>query len=139
MLNPDKYIRKYFFDTLNNIDVNGNAITIHDYRVPTNKSAYILMQNQSSDGDNQTKCDTDKYTCRITLDVVTIYPNGQGSRLLADDIKERVMNLTQSISIDNFHLQSVSISYPDDLHLITPTQNIFRKLINYELTLTQIN
>lgn len=137
IFNPDKYIRKYFFEKLNNITVSGKAVNIHDYRVPTNSDAYILMQNQNSDEDNNTKCDSNKYICRITLDVVTIYKNGQGSRLLADDIKEAVMNLTQSIEIDNFILQDVSISYPDDLNLKTPTQEIFRKLIVYELILTQ--
>ena len=37
MINPDKHIRKYFFDALNNQVVDTKTITVHDYRAPTNK------------------------------------------------------------------------------------------------------
>lgn len=138
MINPSKHIRKFFFDRLNNIVVDGKVITIHDYRIPENKNAYILMINQSmSDGQNN-KCDVLTWDARITLDVVTIYDNVSGSRLLADDIMERVMNETQSINIGFFTVDKVSVEYPDDIQLMTPTQNIYRKIIQYNFKLTQI-
>lgn len=138
MINPDKHIRKYFFDTLNNITVDTKNITIHDYRVPENRDHYILMINQNMNPNRDNKCDIISWNCRITLDVVTIYKNGQGSRLFADNIKEKIMNLTQNISIDNFSVDEVEVDYPDDIQTMTPTQSIFRKLINYEFKLTEL-
>lgn len=138
MINPDKYIRAYFFDTLNNITVDTKNITIHDYRVPENRDHYILMINQNMNPNRDHKCDIISWNCRITLDVVTIYKNGQGSRLFADNIKEKIMNLTQNISIDNFSVDEVEVDYPDDIQTMTPTQSIFRKLINYEFKLTEL-
>lgn len=138
MKNPDKYIRDYFSTTLNGIEVDGNTIKVYDYRVPKNDNFYILMVNQSSEKVHDTKCDTLAYDCRITLDIVTRFQGkNSGSRLLADNIKEKVMNLTQNITIQNFELSNLNISYPDDLYLITDTQNIFRKLIIYEFKLNQ--
>jgi len=138
MINPDKHIRKYFFDALNNKVVNGKTITIHDYRAPFNSDAYILMINQSMTPNRDNKCDIISWNCFIVLDVVTVFDNVYGSRVLADDIKEMVMNNTQNIAIDNFSVDDVDISYPDDLNTITNTQSIFRKLINYEFKLTEL-
>ena len=138
MINPDKYIRKYFATTLNGQIVDGKIITVHDYRAPFNSDAYILMINQSMTLNEDNKCDIVSWNCFIILDVVTLFDNISGSRVLADNIKEMVMNETQTISIDNFSVDNVNISYPDDLSLITNTQTIFRKLINYEFKLTQL-
>jgi hypothetical protein len=138
MINPDKHIRKYFATTLNGQIVDGKVITVHDYRSPFNSDAYILMINQSMTPNRDNKCDIVSWNCFIVLDVVTVFSNISGSRLLADNIKEMVMNETQSISIDNFSVDNVNITYPDDLSLITSTQTIFRKLINYEFKLTQL-
>lgn len=138
MINPDKHIRKYFHDTLNNATVDGKVITVHDYRAPFNSDAYILMVNQSSTENKENKCDVISWNCNITLDIVTLFSNVSGSRVLADNIKEMVMNQTQNITIDNFSVDNVNIIYPDDLSLITNTQTIFRKLINYEFKLTQL-
>lgn len=138
MINPDKYIRKFFFNALNGKVVDGNAITIHDFRAPLNSNAYILMTNQSMTPNFDNKCDTVSWNCNITLDVVTVYQNVTGSRLLADNIKEMVMNNTSTISIDNFNVDNFTMTFPDDLNLITNTQSIFRKLINYEFKITEI-
>lgn len=138
MINPSKHIRKYFFDALNNEVVDDNIITVHDYRAPMNRKAYILMINQSMTPNRDNKCDIISWDCFIVLDIVTIYDNIAGSRLLADNIMEMVMNQTQTISIDNFSTDNVIVTYPDDLNLVTNTQTIFRKLINYEFKLTEI-
>ncbi|MCT3788484.1 hypothetical protein HZQ67_14005 [Elizabethkingia anophelis] len=136
MKNADKWIRKYFVDTLNNMVINGKTITIHDYRIPDNKDAYILMTSQSKQENNEVKCGL-RYNCRITLDVVTIYNNIAGSRLLADDIMEEVMNRTQSILIQNFQILTVEKEFPSDISTITSTQSIFRKLIIFNLKIRE--
>ncbi|MDV3593901.1 hypothetical protein CMU87_15615 [Elizabethkingia anophelis] len=136
MRNPDKYIRQYFYNTLNGMSVNGKTISIHDYRIPDNKDSYILMTTQSKQENNEVKCGL-RYDCQITLDVVTIYNNIAGSRLLADDIMEEVMNRTQSILIQNFQTLTVEKDFPADISTITSTQSIFRKLIIFNLKIRE--
>ncbi|WP_395762351.1 hypothetical protein ACH34C_07020 [Elizabethkingia anophelis] len=136
MRNPDKYIRQYFYNTLNGMSVNGKTIYIHDYRIPDNKDAYILMTTQSKQENKEVKCGL-RYDCQITLDVVTIYNNIAGSRLLADDIMEEVMNRTQSILIQNFQILTVEKEFPSDISTITSTQSIFRKLIIFNLKIRE--
>lgn len=136
MRNPDKYIRQYFYNTLNGMSVNGKTISIHDYRIPDNKDAYILMTTQSKQENKEVKCGL-RYDCQITLDVVTIYNNIAGSRLLADDIMEEVMNRTQSILIQNFQILTVEKEFPSDISTITSTQSIFRKLIIFNLKIRE--
>lgn len=138
MINPDKYIRQYFFDTLNGQIVDGKTITIHDFRIPFNGTHYILMNAQSSEENKDNKCDVISYTSRINLDIVTIFEGVSGSRAFADDIKEMVMNATTNIQVPGFNVSNVTLSYPDDMEQITNTQTIFRKLITYEFKITEI-
>lgn len=135
-MNPDKYIRKYFYDTLNNMVVNGKTIPIYDFRIPNDGNAYVLMTSASKDEDLSYKCGM-IWECRLLLDIVTIYPSSAntGSRLLADDIQEKIIQLTQNISVNNFEVVKVERSYPDDLNLTTETQNIFRKFIRFNIKL----
>ncbi|MDV3749079.1 hypothetical protein CMU21_14700 [Elizabethkingia anophelis] len=136
MKNADKWIRKYFVDTLNNMVVNGKTITIHDMRVPENKDAYILMTTQQKSEGDPTKCDT-PWDCYITLDVVTIYNNIAGSRLLADDIMEEVMKRTQNVLVNGFTVKKQSLDFPPDISTITSTQAIFRKLVTFNLIISE--
>ncbi|MDV3461777.1 hypothetical protein CMV04_12230 [Elizabethkingia anophelis] len=136
MKNADKWIRKYFVDTLNNMVVNGKTITIHDMRVPDNKDAYILMTTQQKSEGDPTKCDT-PWDCYITLDVVTIYNNIAGSRLLADDIMEEVMKRTQNVLVNGFTVKKQSLDFPPDISTITSTQAIFRKLVTFNLIISE--
>ncbi|MDV3982819.1 hypothetical protein CMT48_17265 [Elizabethkingia anophelis] len=136
MKNVDKWIRKYFVDTLNNMVVNGKTITIHDMRIPDNKDAYILMTTQQKSEGDPTKCDT-PWDCYITLDVVTIYNNIAGSRLLADDIMEEVMKRTQNVLVNGFTVKKQSLDFPPDISTITSTQAIFRKLVTFNLIISE--
>ncbi|MDV3774056.1 hypothetical protein CMU14_13315 [Elizabethkingia anophelis] len=136
MKNADKWIRKYFVDTLNNMVVNGKTITIHDMRIPDNKDAYILMTTQQKSEGDPTKCDT-PWDCYITLDVVTIYNNIAGSRLLADDIMEEVMKRTQNVLVNGFTVKKQSLDFPPDISTITSTQAIFRKLVTFNLIISE--
>lgn len=136
MRNPDKYIRQYFYNTLNGMSVNGKTISIHDYRIPDNKDAYILMTTQQKSEGDPTKCDT-PWDCYITLDVVTIYNNIAGSRLLADDMMEEVMKRTQNVLVSGFTVKKQSLDFPPDISTITSTQTIFRKLVTFNLIISE--
>lgn len=140
---PDREIRKAISQALSGMTVVspfGGAeldITVHDYRLPENKTEYVLMINQWADLDRDTKCPENTWNCGITLDIVTTFPNEQGSRLLADIIQEEVWNRTKSLSIDHFYNEEQTMRSPDDLETMTPTQNIYRKLIQYEFKLIE--
>ena len=133
MTNPDKYIRKFFFDKLNNIVVNGKTISVHDFIAPENKNEYILMTTQSRQENNESKCGV-KWDCQIIIDVVTLYDGSAGSRLLADDIMNRVIELTtnNNIIIENHTFINCTRDF-NDLSIRTTTQSIFRKLVTFNL------
>jgi hypothetical protein len=132
MRNPDKYIRKYFYDKLNGINVNGNIIHVYDVNAPVNEKLLIILSTQSGSDDWETKCSIDKNR-QITLDVITRYEGTAGSRALLDDIVEKVIDLTQKITIENFTVQYHNVSYPSDMTMNAGTETIHRKLINYSI------
>ena len=135
MRNPDKWIRKYFYQTLNNIEVNGNTISVYDSHSSTNDSpALIVMSTQSGFEVDIHKCNT-SIDCDIIIDIITRYPAQYGSQTFADDIKELVLNLTDNIQIENFTLQEVELEFPYVAPITTSTESIFRKLIKYNLKL----
>ena len=143
MKNPDKHIRKAFSDALSDLEVTNPynsdevSIPLSDFRIPQNKDFYILMTNQWTMPRYDSKCDKYSWTCGITLDIVTKFANYQGSRLFADEIKEAVMNLTEDLTIENFNKQRQDWNFPDDLEMMTSTENIYRKIIQYEFELTE--
>lgn len=142
---PDREIRKAISQSLSGTTVispfgGGELdITVHDFRPPENKSEYVLMINQWADLDRETKCPENTWNCGITLDIVTKFPNTQGSRLLADIIQEEVWNLTRNLEVDGFHNEEQTMRSPDDLETMTSTENIYRKLIQYEFKLIEKN
>ena len=126
----------------NNIQVlNTILIPCYDSRVPTNgnKTRYILMSTQTNRVAKTNKCE-DMYESSILLDIVTIY-NGTGntgSRALADNILDKVRELTNNLVLDvssNLVVQRQTQDFPNDIVSITKNQNVFRKLMRLELTI----
>ena len=124
---PDKYVRKAIFTALNNIIVDGNTIPCFDSRVSTDntKNHYILMSSQTSEVNKYTKCGS-AYESTILLDIITSYygVGNTGSRLLADNILDKVRELIVHRQTQNF---------PSDIATITPSENIFRKFLRLEM------
>ena len=136
MRTPDKWIRKYFSESLSNLVVNGKNIPISDFRLPLNSDAYILMTTQDKTHDQETKCNK-IWNFSQTLDIVTIYNGNAGSRVLCDDIHEAVLNVCNSIQVEHFTVQSSSYTFAPDLSTTTSTQSIFRKIIIFNIKLTE--
>tara|TARA_R110000787_G_scaffold836_1_gene3049 strand:- start:28 stop:552 length:525 start_codon:yes stop_codon:yes gene_type:complete len=121
--------------------VNEVQIPCYDSRVPTNgnKTHYVLMTTQTNRVSKTNKCE-DMYESSILLDVVTIY-NGSGntgSRVLADNILDKVRDLTNNLVLDvssNLVVQRQTQDFPNDLVSVTKNQNVFRKLMRLELTI----
>lgn len=136
MRNPDKYIRLYLFNLLNNITVDGLTIRCYDSHSPNNDSKALIVLSTQSGRETQTnKCGKDVES-NIIVDIITRYPLNSGSRLLADNIKEKVLELTENPLIDNFTVQGVTIEFPSDLTQDSSTETIFRKLIKFNFKLS---
>lgn len=136
MITPDKWIRKYFSTELANLQVNGKNIPISDYRLPLNSDAYILLTTQEKSHDLENKCGK-IWNFSQTLDCVTIYNGNTGSRLLVDDIHEAVLNICNSIQVENFKVLDFNFTFAPDLSTITNTQSIYRKIIIFNLKLKE--
>ena len=136
MRTPDKWIRKYFATTLAGLTVQGKAIPISDFRIPTNSTAYILMTTVDKSHDQETKCNK-VWNFSQTLDIVTVYDGNTGSRLLCDDIHEAVLNACENIQIENFTVLDKGCDFAPDLSSATSTQSIFRKIIIFNIKLKE--
>jgi hypothetical protein len=134
---PDKYIRKAVFDAINNIVVDTKTIPCFDMRVTgANKSNYVLMQGQSSIVDKTNKC-ADMWESQILLEIFTSYnlSGNTGSRLLSDNILDKVRELTDDLTLDvasGLTIQTQTQSFPNDLDTTTGTKIVFRKFIRIE-------
>lgn len=141
---PDKWIRKAVTDAINNMTVfdslnNVNIqIPCYDTRVPNNitKDHYILLTTQTNNVNKLTKCE-DSYESSILIDIITSY-DGVGnpaSRLLADDILDKARELTDNLVLDvgsNLTILRQTQNFPNDLSLITDTENVYRKFMRIE-------
>lgn len=136
MKNPDKWIRKYFYQTLSNMVVSGNSVKIYDTTTPNNDNVLIVLSTQSGSDQHNNKCSVDKMR-DINIDVITRYKGNVGSRALLDDIIEEILQRTEKIKVENFIVQFYNVSYPLDLNQSTSTETIYRKIIKYSLKLTE--
>jgi hypothetical protein len=142
---PDKWIRKAIYDVINNISVvdemSGDVLVVkcYDSRVMADNDVtqYVLMTTQTNTVDKSTKCGN-RWESSILLDIVTTF-NGAGnygSRLLADNILDKVRELTDSLTLDvasGLEVVYQSQDFPNDLVTVTSTENIYRKFMRIEL------
>lgn len=138
---PDKWFRKAVFDAVNNIVVDGNTIPCYDSRVTGSNipDHFILLSTQTNRVAKTTKCEN-SWESSLLVDIITSY-NGQGntgSRLLADNILDKVRELTNVLLLDGASGLTIlrqTQDFPNDIVTVTPTQNIFRKLMRIEATI----
>jgi len=136
---PDKWIRKAIFDKLNNIVVDSETIPCFDSRTtgPDIPNHYILMTTQTAFVEKQNKCE-DFWESTILLDVFTTYlrPGNPGSRLLVDNIMDKVRDETNDLVLDlssSLEIITQLQAFPSDITTITNSENIFRKFLRLTL------
>lgn len=137
---PDKYIRKAFFDALAGLMVDTFQIPVYDERVTGTsvKPHYILLSTQTKRQNKFTKC-ADRWDCDILIDIVTTYPatGNTGSKLLAENIEEAVINLEDNLTLGGgFIINEKSLVSSDSLVTIGTTTNVFRQLIRFQYFIT---
>lgn len=134
MENPNKYIRKYFYDTLNGMVVQGQTVKVYDSHSPNNDNVLVILSTQTGSNDWQSKCSVDKNR-DINLDVIVRKKGNVGSRAMLDDIIEEIMSRTQKIEIENFKVQYFNVTFPNDLPTSTTTETIYRQIINFNFNI----
>lgn len=136
--NPNKHIRKAIYSAINGMIVNGIAIPCYDTRVkPTeNPNFYVLMTTQTKTVDKANKCEY-RWNCDILLDVVTRYQTtgNAGSRMLADDIEDKLMDLTNNLVVIGFTNITQTFAQETQLDNINTTEIVYRNLARITLTL----
>jgi hypothetical protein len=93
------------------------------------------MTSQSKRRLNINKCE-EFWEADILLDIVTIYPafGATGSRLLVDDIEDKVRELTNVLQVDNFTVLFQNIDQTG-LDNINDNTMVYRNLYRIILTL----
>lgn len=134
MENPNKYIRKYFYETLNGIVVQGQTFKVYDSHTPNNDNFLIILSTQTGSEDWRDKCSIDKNRS-INLDVIVRKSGNVGSRAMLDDIVEQILVRTKEIQIENFKVQHWQVTLPTDLSISTTTETIYRQIINYNFNI----
>ena len=137
MILPDKHIRKAIFEALAGMIVDTKEIPTYDTYATTDcPDCYVIMSNQSNAENKANKCDS-RYNSNILIDCITRYPGpgNTGSRLLADNIAQEVLNRVEGMQIDpvsELQILTQTITTPNDITVKTPTENVFRKLIRLD-------
>ena len=132
---PDKYIRKAIYDAVNGIVVDGETILCYDTRVTGKPNDnYIILATQNNEVIKSNKCEY-HWRSSILIDIVTRYKlsGNTGSRLLADNILDKVRELTNSLTLEGgFDIIHQTQSFPNDLQSETRSELIYRKFIRIE-------
>ena len=134
---PDKYIRKAIFTAVNGIVVNTKTILCYDTKATSQaKDNYIILSTQSNAVDKSVKCGY-RWASSILIDIITRYSisGNTGSRLLADDILDKVREVTDNLTLDvasGLTIVTQSQSFPNDLVSETQNEIIYRKLMRIE-------
>lgn len=97
--NPNKWVRKAFYDACNGMTVDALTIPVYDVRA-TNYSGdnYILLSTQLNSPD-RTKCGF-SWEHTVELQIVTRKKKNAGSRLLGDNIVDAVLINCANLTLD---------------------------------------
>ena len=109
-MNPDKYIRKYFFDTLTD-----EGLKVYDSRQGLDsEDFYILLSTQSKLLEQGNKCGFN-YDSTIIIEIIEVTPKqgNAGSRVLINDAEELIINSYISAEIENFNITNKNYSTTD--------------------------
>ena len=133
---PDKWIRKAVYDAVNGIVVDTKTINCYDSRIPSNEDNYILLTTQTNNVNKRNKCEY-SWESSILIDIVTRYKltGNTGSRLLADNILDKVRELTDDLTLDvasGLKIVWQIQSFPNDLVSTSENEIVYRKLIRIE-------
>ena len=107
MTNPNKYIRKYFFDALN-----GTGIPVFDSRQATETAniCYLIL-NQNNEREDETKCNISTLQ-ELTIEVIERVQRfgNAGSRVALDNATESLYFAFDNMTLTDYNITNKSIS-----------------------------
>lgn len=138
-INPDKFIRKAVFTSINGLVVNGKTINCFDSRLAGNSTIteYVLLTSQTKEVDKATKCNY-RWETSLLIEIYTKTSSAgnSGSRLLLNDIEQSIYNqLINPIVIQGFVNLIQNVTFENQLETINDTEIIFRSFLRLNLTL----
>ena len=110
MVNPDKYIRKYFFNYLQ-----GEGLNVFDSSQGVdNEDFCVLLSTQSKNIEYGNKC-VNNWDSTILIEVIERVPNvgNTGSRVAINDAENEVNVAYELIELDNFAVTTKSYQTTD--------------------------
>lgn len=140
--NPNNWIRKEVSERINGMVVSGKTINVVDtnYTGNTQPKTYIDLTTQTKRDDQTSKCGWE-WDCSILIDVMDRYPQpgNTGSRVLVNDIEDRIIFLLNDFQVEGGFRIDEDIEVEDstsfDGH--TDTEVYFRQLIRYRIRVTE--
>lgn len=133
MINPDKHIRKYFYETLS-----GEDLLVFDSRQGGEAvNQYVLMTTQTKVLEQGNKC-VNNFDATIVLEIVDYQPKqgNTGSRVWIDDTEEKIILSYFNAEIDNFAITNKNYN-SNDLVTYGTNEIIKRKIITINFKLYQ--
>lgn len=122
MINPNKHIRNYFLNTLNNVNISGQEIPCFDSRQATMKHniCYLLLdQDNQREPDNKCHISTTQNLTVEVIERVARFGN-QGNRDFLDDASNEVYSTFDNMNITGFQIFEKSLS---DQSVVTYDKN----------------
>lgn len=132
---PDKWVRKALGTILDGLVVSGKTFKCFD----TNTLNYIgdtyFILSTQTNTEVKNKCRSG-WRSTVLIEVFTRYKKNVGSRVLAEDAIQMVLDGTEDLALDvasNLTINSKSVSTPNDITDKRGAEVIHRKFIRYEL------
>lgn len=134
---PDSKLRTAMYTAFSGITFNSGAVKTYS-GIPENPLyPYILIANQST-GETQNK-DPYFWETDVLIEIVTSFRGGSGSKSPADEIADDVMDAMYNLTLaDTFKIDEVRLDFSDYLIGETDTAKIIRKLLRFNIRLTQL-
>ena len=107
MTNPNKHIRKYFYDTLNSVDM-----PVFDSRQATeNANICYLMLDQNNTREDETKCNIANVQ-NFVIEVIQRIPRygNTGSRVILDNATESLYIAFENINITGYYINEKTLT-----------------------------
>lgn len=130
MTNPNKYIRGAIVSAL-------APIKVWYKRVPKDAdpgTAYVILSAQSKQPTEVSKTCWD-WNCQVNLSLWVVGKQGFPPLTNMDDMEETVLNAMDTLSIDGWVLQDISLENQTDLSTETNALSIDQRVLTYNLWL----
>ena len=134
MLNPNIEIKKWFYTNL----VSATSLSVYDGMAPENQlTEYIILDSRTSNQEQGKNGYTNSMT--VSVDIVTKNANFGYKR--SEDISNLVLtaiNSNTKITLPTGWQSTSLYASIRNLDGLNPIDNVFRTIITYNLTITQI-